>query len=71
MKAYHRADLGSLPNELGLIVVYDFGSPKERERAREQWRAWGDEFADILRLSDDQVLVVFRPGGAAKAGLPR
>lgn len=65
---YHEAGPGSLRDgrgDQGLLVVYDLADPEAWDRAGQERRAWGVEFADVHALDNDHVAIVFRPGGAS------
>jgi hypothetical protein len=44
-----------------LIVLYDLRYPDAWQAAHRHRAAWGKLYTDIYALSDDRVLLVFRP----------
>lgn len=66
MEAYHRAGIGPSDIEPGMLVIYDLRDPETWSRVRRELRAWGRAFADVYRLDNDHVLVLFRPGAARR-----
>ncbi len=46
--------------------LYDLRDPEARNRAIEERRAWGEDFADTHHLDNDHVVVAFRPGAARR-----
>jgi len=47
-------------------VLYDLRSLEGCQRARQDWEAWGKDYADVYQVGLDHVLLVFRPGGAQR-----
>ena len=63
-EAYHGPVSGPSDIERAVVVVYDLGDSEARARVRGELKAWGRSFADIHRLDNDRVLILFRPGAA-------
>jgi hypothetical protein len=66
LEAYHRPETGPSGSELGMLVVYDLQDAEAWTRVRGELRAWGRSFANVYRLDDGHVLVLFRPGAARR-----
>jgi hypothetical protein len=49
-----------------MLVVYDLQDPEAWRRVRGELKAWGRSFANVHRLDNDHVLILFRPGAARR-----
>jgi hypothetical protein len=49
-----------------MLVVYDLQAPEAWARVRAELKAWGRSFANVHRLDNDHVLILFRPGAARR-----
>jgi hypothetical protein len=66
LEAYNRLETGPSGSELGMLVVYDLQAPEAWARVRAELKAWGRSFANVHRLDNDHVLILFRPGAARR-----
>jgi hypothetical protein len=64
--AYHGRETGPSGSEPGMLVVYDLQDPEVWRRVRGELKAWGRSFANVHRLDNDHVLILFRPGAARR-----
>ena len=49
-------------------MIYDLADPEQWTAAGEERRAWGREKTAIHPITNDVVVIEYRPGGAALAG---
>jgi len=63
-EAYHGPEIGPSDIEPAVVVVRKLRGPEDWTRARGELKAWGRSFADIHRLDNDHVVIMFWPGAA-------
>ena len=63
-EAYHGLETGPSDIEPAVVVVYELRDSEAWNRARGELKAWERSFANVHRLDNDHVLILFRPGAA-------